>query len=394
MVGTLSRTEQVHTSRTGALERAAELMVAFADRTGLTSQHPPRRYLWTDAFAVCNFLALAQATGDEHHLELALRLVDRVHHVLGRHRDDDSRSGWVSGLAEGDGELHPTAGGLRIGKSLPERRPTDRFDERLEWDRDGQYFHYLTKWMHALDRVAATTGETKFHVWALELADAAHRGFVRAAAGRAGKTMMWKASIDLSRPLVPTMGMHDAIDGLVTCAQLLANASSSPPELVRRVDHAASDFAAMLGNPSAWTTLDPLGIGALLVDAHRVDQLLGRVSRVDAMLRDDLLAAALTSLEHHVRQRPGATQGRLAFRELGLAIGLHALEQMSARPAGLAPLFQLRDGIESFWLAPAQRSAIARADHRDIDEVMLATALLPTGFLHLGPPAGNDRADA
>ena len=26
-------------------------------------------------------------------------------------------------------------------------------DERLEWDRDGQYFHYLTKWMHTRQSV-------------------------------------------------------------------------------------------------------------------------------------------------------------------------------------------------------------------------------------------------
>jgi hypothetical protein len=34
---------------------------------------------------------------------------------------------------------------LRIGKQLAERRPGERFDERLEWERDGQYFHYLTR---------------------------------------------------------------------------------------------------------------------------------------------------------------------------------------------------------------------------------------------------------
>ena len=78
-------------------ERAVELM------TRLRGAHGPpptvrRRYLWTDAFAVCNFLGLARATGDERYTELALRLVDQVHHVLGRHRADDARTGWISGL--------------------------------------------------------------------------------------------------------------------------------------------------------------------------------------------------------------------------------------------------------------------------------------------------------
>ena len=39
---------------------ATELMRGFADRTGLSSARAPRRYLWTDAFAVCNFMALAR----------------------------------------------------------------------------------------------------------------------------------------------------------------------------------------------------------------------------------------------------------------------------------------------------------------------------------------------
>jgi hypothetical protein len=89
--------------------------------------------------------------GEPHYGELALRLVDQVHHVLGRHRPEDPRTGWISGLPEAEGEAHPTRGGLRIGKPLPERSAEGPFDERLEWDRDGQYFHYLTKWMHALE---------------------------------------------------------------------------------------------------------------------------------------------------------------------------------------------------------------------------------------------------
>src|SRR5437762_3302437 len=79
---------------------ALELMMSFAERTGLTGDGVSRRYLWTDAFAVCNFLGLARATGEARCRELALRLVDRVHHGLGRHRSDDPRTGWISSLGE------------------------------------------------------------------------------------------------------------------------------------------------------------------------------------------------------------------------------------------------------------------------------------------------------
>src|SRR5436305_3103232 len=103
-------------------------------------------YLWTDAFAVCNLLALARRAVDDHLASMALTLVHLVHQTLGRNRPDGARSGWLGDASD----AHPTRGGLRIGKKLPERAPDEPLDERLEWDRDGQYFHYLTRWMHAL----------------------------------------------------------------------------------------------------------------------------------------------------------------------------------------------------------------------------------------------------
>jgi hypothetical protein len=47
-------------------------MHRFAERTGLGSAQTPRRYLWTDAFAVCNLLALERVTGEGRYVELAL----------------------------------------------------------------------------------------------------------------------------------------------------------------------------------------------------------------------------------------------------------------------------------------------------------------------------------
>ena len=43
-----------------APELASSLMSDFLERTGVTSARPQRRYLWTDAFAVCNLLALGR----------------------------------------------------------------------------------------------------------------------------------------------------------------------------------------------------------------------------------------------------------------------------------------------------------------------------------------------
>jgi hypothetical protein len=81
-----------------------EIMEEFTLKTGLDPvKSLPKRYLWTDAFAVCNFLELQRQNHDQRFLELALRLVDQVHHTLGRHHGDDPRVGWISGLKEEEG---------------------------------------------------------------------------------------------------------------------------------------------------------------------------------------------------------------------------------------------------------------------------------------------------
>jgi hypothetical protein len=391
--------------RTGeeAIERAAAFMGAFAERTGLGSERPPQRYLWTDAFAVCNFLALARETGEERYTALALALVDQVHQVLGRYRADDLRSGWISGLEEREGAAHPTRGGLRIGKKLPERRPTEPFDARLEWDRDGQYFHYLTKWMHALDQVSRATHDPRFNRWARELAEVAHAAFTHGPPGP-GRRMTWKMSTDLSRPLVPSMGQHDPLEGYVTCLQLDATARLlSNPGDGPSLGECALDFAALL-RARDFATADPLGLGGLLLDAGRIAQLEPGASPSGGKLLEMLLQAALSGLERYAQQDElgQAASRRLAFRELGLAIGLHALalidrethekpDRFSGHPdlsghlEALAPYVALGPAIASFWLDAENRRTRMWAEHRDINEVMLATSLVPEGCLILLP---------
>ncbi|MCE7698274.1 MAG: hypothetical protein K8E24_005360 [Methanobacterium paludis] len=72
-----------------------------------------------------------------------------MHHTLGRHRDDDTRNGWISGLDDEKGERHPTKGGLRIGKKLNERKPDEPPSERLEWDRSYSSTDTRTTFMYS-----------------------------------------------------------------------------------------------------------------------------------------------------------------------------------------------------------------------------------------------------
>lgn len=49
----------------------------------------------------------------------------------------------------------------------------------------------------------------------------------------------------------------------------------------------------------------------------------------------------------------------------------------------LAPYVALGSEIKSFWLDPEHRETRTWAEHRNINEVMLATSLVPAGFLFM-----------
>jgi hypothetical protein len=368
-----------------------DLMMEFAVLTGLSpADEARRRYLWTDAFAVCNFLELHAQTGVEKYKHLALRLVDQVHNILGRHRKDDARTGWISGLSEKEGKRHPTAGGLRIGKAMKERSPGEPFDERLEWDRDGQYYHYLTKWMHALDRVSRVTGDPVYNRWARELAKAAHGHFTSSAGPGGRKRMYWKMSTDLSYPLVASMGHHDPLDGFITYIQLQATAAKYPETALPDLSAEIAEMEEMCKGKS-WATDDPLGIGGLLSDAHRLAQLIAQGKAEQTALMKELVKCSLAGLEAYGRggSLKLPARYRLAFRELGLAIGLHAVGRLrtlmgiSSGTEALMSYVPLAETIEAFWLEPENRQVETWTEHREINMVMLATSLAPDGYLTL-----------
>jgi hypothetical protein len=380
-----------------------QIMAEFARNTGLSPAGPsPRRYLWTDAYAVCNFLGFYLETKDVTYRDLALQLIAQVHDVLGRYREGSPRTGWISGLPDTEGRRHPTVGGLRIGKVMEERGLCETVDEELEWSRDGQYYHYLTKWMHALNRATIVTGNFTFNRWAMELAKTAHARFVYTVPGTDLRQMYWKMSTDLSYPLAASMGHHDALDGLVTYIQLQGTAEEDGerPEsldLSEEIDDIAS-----LCEGRDWQTDDLLGLGGLLSDACRVAQLFAKGVLGGSGLLRIILSASLPGLRYPGRENflHAPARFRLAFRELGLSIGLQALQKMDMLIKEHQPAFKgdrdiaillktlwkylpLGEKIETFWLDHQNQASPAWKEHRDINMVMLATSLAPDGFLSL-----------
>ena len=375
-------------------------MLDFADATGLSNaSRKSRRYLWTDAFAVCNFLGLYRQTGEQQYMQLALDLVHQVHQILGKHHQNSDRSGWISGLDDQQACLHPTQGGLRIGKKLDERQTSEPYDEQLEWDRDGQYYHYLTKWMYALNRVSQVTNNSIYNQWALELAKVAHTAFTYVSPD-GSKRMVWKMSIDLSDPLVDSMGYHDPLDGLITYLQLQATSKQFSETLNELSLNSEIEDMIKLCNGRSWTTQDSLGLGGLLSDAYRLAQLITKQHLNEDVRLELMLNDIDISLQAFVQQNQLnlPAEHRLAFRELGLAIGVQGIDRMqqlvkqntgcfdnfsqiSEDLMELAEYKPISDTINNFWLQSVHRNVNTWLDHADINNVMLATSLAPDGYL-------------
>ncbi|MDX1543094.1 MAG: hypothetical protein R3214_04035 [Christiangramia sp.] len=358
--------------------REAEgLITEFAKRTGLISHEGDKsnRYLWTDAFAVNCLFGLYQSTGDNSYRKKALELIDLVHLHLGKFHPDDHRKGWISGLTGEKAEFHPTAGGLRIGKRLPERKHTERLDQRLEWERDGQYFHYLTKWINSLLQADIETNNTSYARWAAELL-AVSSAFIEN--GNQNPRMYWKMDTKLSRPLVSSMGAHDPLEGLICTANILRRF----PDRALQFDYMLRSFETICQRQT-WVTSDLLGIGGLLIDSIRAIILENEDIPVN-LNAESLLQESIQSLNIYQRQDLKAGSGpRLAFRECGLSLGIRILKGMkeklgihSISKAQMQCYELLANEIENFWLDEENQKSYTWNEHPDINSVSLAASLI------------------
>lgn len=308
------------------------------------------RYLWTDAFGVVNFITLYRETSRPVYLELAKSLVRTVHDVLGRTRDGSQR------LPKATDE-HPLKGGLRIGKM-----------DATGPDGDGQYHHYLTIWMFALNRLCLASGEKIYNDLAVQLAEAIHRSFLHH--NPLGKhRMVWKVSMDLKSVLVGSEGHLDAATGYAVynliqrTAQRLDSSCVLNTEVEDYIDVMTRDDKNDLA-PSH-DTLD-LGMGLWMAQLANEDgwaQDLGKESLANVRDVIDPVAA-----------RPASR--RLAFREFGFCLGVkcYGAEQ------GI--LEEVRELIR-FWeeYAESKDPNYGDEDLRPISLVMYAAALIPGGEL-------------
>lgn len=371
-----TRTHQTMTASSTRLDRFQQAMESlygsFSDIQNPESWTPPMksgghkgRYLWTDAFGVINLLTMHQEytkaagtqAGNDMYLVLARRLVETVHDVLGRTRD---------GLARlpGATEANPMGGGLRIGK-MDERGP----------DGDGQYHHYLTVWMFALNRMSLASGDPKYNQQAVALAKAIHpRFFVNRESSR--PRMVWKMAMDLSKPLVASEGNLDPIDGYVIFRLLQAAAmeSNDGPVLAEEI----KDYERVMQRKGEHlVSSDPLDLGMTLWTAHWFSEKEEWAERLSMRCFEQIydLFEINRYLERNIKYR-------LAFREFGTALGIQCQSEQSTEKESAVDLKVHADSIITAWdpyMELTISSGLTPDDLRPITRVMYATALIPGG---------------
>ncbi|RAH49171.1 uncharacterized protein BO95DRAFT_29258 [Aspergillus brunneoviolaceus CBS 621.78] len=358
------------------------------------------RYLWTDAFGVLNFLTLhrettnpqnnLQAQAKDHYLTLATNLITTVHRTLGT-----TRSSPPEPLPRATPST-PLAGGLRIGK--PHAHGPDG---------DGQYHHYLTLWMFALNRTAVATRDRTWNDQAVALATAIHPHFVRGGSSRGSSSgrdpphhhhqqslkMVWKMDVNLEEVLVASEGNLDPVDGLVVFRLLRETdrwfrGEGPQPEDEGVLGDEIEDYRRIVKRKGeGFVSLDPLDLGMAMWTAHWVADTKGE--EWAGRMAEDCCGRVFDLFERrHYLDRD--LRARLAFREFGTCLGLQCMAAQASDKDRAVELKAYADRIVECWdphiWMETGRNATPE-ELRPITRVMYAAALIPGAFCrgYFGP---------
>ncbi|KAL4810694.1 hypothetical protein BDV18DRAFT_155305 [Aspergillus unguis] len=330
------------------------------------------RYLWTDAFGVLCFITLHKEStrlktsknGNEGvYLTLASRLISTVHDVLGYNRAGTSR-------LPGATDSNPLGGGLRIGK----------YNEG-GMDGDGQYHHYLTLWMFALNRMSLATNNPAYNQQAISLAKAIHNPFfVNRSSER--PRMVWKMDMNLQNVLVGSEGHLDAIDGFIVCRILQAVSSHFGGDQNVLKEEIEDYVKVMKRRGEHHPSSDTLDLGMTLWSVHWF------ADEEWAKTLADRCFERLYDLIETDQQLARSTKYRLAFREFGTALGAKCMAAQENEKERAGDLKAYGDQILEAWKINMEASLSGTPeDLKPITRVMYAAALIPGAFQrgYLGP---------
>ncbi|KAF4747447.1 hypothetical protein FOZ63_028520 [Perkinsus olseni] len=298
-----------------------------------------RRYLWTDAFGVLNFISLSKGFPgrSSEFLGAAGKLIKTVHETLGTPRSielpmltDPDRPGYYKGL--------------RIGK-LHARASSD-----AGMKFDGMYWHYVDKWLFALIRYHQATRSAEALDDALRLVTNVHPYFCVP-----GQGVRWKLNADM-KPIAGLEEAHPNHDA--ETAYIIYNLLDAlrPGQVDKEISDLTGPFRAYLQVADQHVSNDPLGYGL----TWWTNQFLrGPMAERE---RAALVEMAPYAIDRHYAKS-------LPFRLYGALLG--------ARISGVPSIVDAcSDFIER--LIPVEMSVgCGEVEHSAINKVMLAAALCP-----------------
>lgn len=321
------------------------------EEAGLCSDGKQRRYLWTDAYGVLSYVSIAQRyeaegnpTEAEKYKRAADTLVNVVHQCLGSPRSNKPEDRMTKDDASPTGHV-----GLRIGK-LYSRKVTD-----YGMTFDGQYWHYVDKWLLALARSGHVSE-------GIQIAKSCFPYFFDACADGTGWAggIRWKLNVDASAPpsLERARASDDTLVALIVFSILQAHRAPSDASLEEEIKL----LKVALQGYRPRVTDDPLGWGL--------------EAMYDQFLKGRPRQPALKSLQSSALHPSHLS---LPFRLYGAMIG--------ARIAGetVAPQHKVDELVELSLQHEARAAASGSEEHSSINRVMLAMCMLCPGALGKQP---------
>mmetsp|Transcript_20201 Transcript_20201/g.34074 ORF Transcript_20201/g.34074 Transcript_20201/m.34074 type:complete len:438 (-) Transcript_20201:303-1616(-) len=367
------------------------------------STFPDRRYLWTDAFGILNFVSLAltekdfseSASGDcsdkvekppSKYSTGAQKLIDAVVNTLGQPRSDSYP---MERQKSGDGYK-----GLRIGKVKARKHS----DYGMEYD--GMYWHYLDKFIFALLRYSRMTGEEKALHQAVTLIKDLHPAFFVPNQG-----YHWKLNCDLTRIVADSevYPSHDVVSAWVVfniakCmgGDVASEVEDLKPIIVRYFEQPLWVLTTGLSDPLGlgthlWTLQWLLHAGSqptvrgdesgeprssVVCCGVDISAYVQEVSRTAARM----LNIAATDSSGHFKALP--------FRYYGMLLGAQLSEDGRVRAMAARCAHTAAEEARQELHAQEERKMCRAAVHdedglKSINTVMLAAAILPTAWQRL-----------
>ena len=263
------------------------------------------------------------------------------------------------------------------------------------WSGTGRsVFHYLTKWMHLLSG-GLRHGQ-------LQICSVGRRAGTEIFPSLCPQAR-WRLLEDEHRSLKTARpaGLHDASDGYITLLGETQHALATIQDHPEGDDLTpAIETLSALCQHKDWTTW-PCGP---LFDGGTPLPINWRQSTDIRLLEEEARRHGLAALLLASRYLDRPTAHRLAFRELGLAIGRARCRsspddqrQQLVRILLIAQdhrvpsaIWSLGEHIIGVWLPQANHQDESWRAHEDINDVMLATALIPNMVLSVGDGAHTD----